>query len=65
MGELQSALDALAAEDLTAMPGPVLLERLGPLLVLQNRIAAEVIRTVRRCEVSGAAEHDGLKTMAS
>ena len=33
MGELQSALDALAAEDLTSMFGPQLLERLGPLLV--------------------------------
>src|SRR3712207_535269 len=31
----------------------------------QNRIAAEVARTVRKCEVSGAAEVDGLKTMAS
>ncbi len=65
MGELQSAIDALAAEDLTSLPGPALLERLGPLLVLQNRIAAEVTRTVRRCELTGAAEHDGKKTMAS
>src|SRR3712207_1677052 len=31
----------------------------------QNRIAAEVARTVRECEVSGAAEVDGLKSMAS
>src|SRR3712207_569935 len=31
----------------------------------QNRIAAEVARTVRECEVSGAAEVDGLKTMGS
>ena len=29
MGELQSALDALAAEDLTSMVGSQLLERLG------------------------------------
>src|SRR3954463_16680119 len=65
MGELQSAVDALAAEDLTPMFGPQLLERLGPLLVLQNRIAAEIARTVRECEVNGAAESDGLKTMAS
>src|SRR4051794_9265126 len=65
MGEVQSAVDALAAEDLKPMFGPQLLERLGPLLVLQNRIAAEVARTVRECELTGAAEHDGLKTMQS
>src|SRR4051795_248749 len=65
VGELQSALDALAAEDLTPQFGPQLLERLGPLLQAQNRIAAEVARTVRQCEVSGAAGPDGLKTMAS
>src|SRR3978361_1251159 len=65
VGELQSALDALAAEDLKSMFGPQLLERLGPLLVLQNRVAAEVARTVRECELTGAAEFDGLKTMTS
>jgi hypothetical protein len=62
---LSAALDALAAEDLAPLFGPALLERLGPLLVAQNRLAAEVARTVRECEVSGAAEVDGLKTMAS
>jgi hypothetical protein len=40
-----------------------LLERLRPLLVLQNRVAAEIARTVRECERTGAAECDGLKTM--
>ena len=62
---LTSALDALAAEDLAPLFGPALLERLRPLLAAQNRLAAEVARTVRECEVSGAAEHDGLKTMGS
>jgi hypothetical protein len=65
VGELRSALDALASEDLTHQFGPQLLDRLRPLLVLQNRIAAEVIRTVRQCELTGAAESDGLKTMQS
>src|SRR3954468_20163576 len=65
VGELQSALDALAAEDLTPMFGSQLLERLGPLLVLQNRVAAEIARTVRQCELTGAPEVDGLKTMQS
>jgi Domain of unknown function (DUF222) len=65
VGELQSALDALAAEGLTPMSGPQLLERLGPLLIGLNRITAEVTRTVRQCELTGAAESDGLKTMQS
>jgi hypothetical protein len=63
--ELTAALDALAAEDLSPLFGPALLGRLRPLLVVANRVAAEVARTVRECEVSGAAEVDGLKTMAS
>src|SRR3712207_6745383 len=63
--ELLAALDALAAEDLAPLLGPALLERLRPLLVAQNRLAAEVARTVRECEVSGAAEPDGLTAMPS
>jgi uncharacterized protein DUF222 len=62
---LSSALDALAAEDLAPLFGPALLERLRPLLVAQNRLAAEIARTVREAEVSGAAEVDGLETMTS
>src|SRR4051812_7643420 len=65
MGEMASTLDALAADDLPAMFGPQLLERLGELLIAQNRMAAEVARTVRQCELAGAAEFDGKKTMAS
>ncbi|MBY3554845.1 DUF222 domain-containing protein, partial [Modestobacter lapidis] len=65
MGELTSALDALAADDLKPMFGPQLLDRLGELLVLQNRVAAEVARTVRECELTQASEHDGLKTTQS
>ena len=65
MDDLLAALDALAAEDLTPLFGSALLDRLRPLLVVQNRLAAEVARTVRECEVSGAAEVDGLKSMAS
>jgi hypothetical protein len=65
VGKLQSALDALAAEDLKPMLGPQLLDRLATLVRAQNRIAAEVARTVRECELTGAAESDGLKTMQS
>ncbi|TFV66969.1 UNVERIFIED_ORG: HNH endonuclease [Bacillus sp. AZ43] len=65
MGELQSALDALAADDLPAAFPTHLLDRLGELLVAANRLAAEIARTVRECERTGAAELDGQKTMAS
>ena len=65
MGQLSQALDDLAEERLDGLFGPALLERLGPLLVLQNRLAAEVARTVRQCEVAGACEHDGKASMAS
>jgi hypothetical protein len=63
--ELLALLDGLATEDLAPLFGPALLERLHPLLVAQNRLAAEIARTVRECEVSGAAEVDGLTTMGS
>ena len=65
MGELMSALDALAADDLHALFGPALLDRTAVLLAARNRIEAELTRTVREAEVMQAAEHDGLKTMAS
>jgi hypothetical protein len=63
--KLLAGLDALAAEDLSPLFGPALLDRLRPLLAAQNRLAAEIARTVREAEVSGAAEVDGLKTMPS
>ena len=63
MDQLLAALDGLTADDLAPLFGPALLDRLRPLLVAQNRLAAEIARTVRECEVSGAAEVDWLKTM--
>ncbi len=65
MNELLTALDGLAGDDLTAAFGPQLSERLRLLLVAQNRLAAEVARTVRQGELAQAAEHDGLRTMQS
>ncbi|WP_448616846.1 DUF222 domain-containing protein [Modestobacter sp. URMC 112] len=65
MGELTSILDSLAADDLKPMFGPQLLDRLGELLIAQNKLAAEVARAVRECELTQAPEHDGLKTMLS
>ena len=65
MGELQSALDALAADDLHAMAAPRLLDRTADLVRARNRIDAELARTVRVADCAQAPEHDGLKTMRS
>jgi hypothetical protein len=63
--ELAAALDALAAQDLHAMFPAQLDERLGELICQANRLAAELTRTARECDTTGAAEHDGLTTTAS
>jgi hypothetical protein len=65
MGELSSALDALAAGDLHAMVAPQVLDRVAELVRVANRVAAELTRTIRHAESTQAAEHDGLKTMQS
>ena len=58
-------LDRLAAEDMKAMFGPQVLHRTRRLLRAQNRLDAQVARSVREGELTQAAEHDGLKTMQS
>ena len=65
MSELRSALDALAVDDLHALPDGALLERTADLVEFVNRASAELTRTVRHADVVGAAEHDGLRTMQS
>ncbi|RZU31868.1 DUF222 domain-containing protein [Blastococcus saxobsidens] len=65
VARLAAALDDLAGADLTGAFEPQLIERLESLLVAGNRLAAEVARTVRQCELAGAAGHDGKATMAS
>src|SRR5436305_3781222 len=65
MGELASALDGLAAEDLFGMSAARLLDRTAALVAARNRIDAELAPTVRRAELAQAPEHDGLKTMQS
>src|SRR4051794_23497108 len=65
VGELESALDALAAEDLDGLVASQLLDRTAELVRARNRIDAELTRTVRRCEVTQAAEHDRLASMTS
>ena len=65
MGELDTALEALAADDLFALPAPALLDLEAELLRARNRLDAELARTTRRAELAQAPEHDGQKTMAS
>jgi hypothetical protein len=47
VGELASAIDLLAADDLPGLPAPALLDRLAGLLREHNRVAAEIARTAR------------------
>ena len=65
LAELEAALDRLAGVDLRAMFGPQVLERTRRLLAVRNRLDAQLIRTVREGELTGAPEYDGQKTMAS
>jgi hypothetical protein len=65
VGELQSALDALAADDLHGLTAGQQLDRTGLLVRARNRIDAELARTVRTADLSQAPEHDGIKNMRS
>ena len=65
MGQLGTALDALADDDLHALTAPELLARTAELVAARNRLDAELARTTRIAETTQAPEHDGLKSMAS
>ena len=65
MSELQSALDALAAEDLDPMSAGEQLDRIRSLVAAQNRLAALLTRAVRTADLTQAVEHDGLKSTKS
>jgi len=65
MGELRSLLQALAAQDLHGLSQRETLERAALLLAVVNQASAELTRTVRHADTTGAAESDGLKTMQS
>ncbi|WP_245160989.1 DUF222 domain-containing protein [Blastococcus sp. CT_GayMR16] len=65
LADLEAVLDRLAVEDTTAMFGPQVLDRTRRLLRAQNRIDAQVARSVREGELTQAAETDGLATMQS
>ena len=65
MGELMSALDELAAEDLFALTGRQNLDRTTLIGVAINRLQAEFARSVRHAECTQAPEEDGMASMAS
>jgi hypothetical protein len=65
VGELEAALDALAADDLDALSAPHYLDRTRMLVQARNRIDAELARTTRRAELAQAPEYDGKASMAS
>ncbi|MCZ2839879.1 HNH endonuclease signature motif containing protein [Modestobacter sp. VKM Ac-2985] len=65
MSELQSALDALVAEDLHGLTDGAVLDRTALLVQVVNRASAELTRTVRHAELTQTCEHDGLKSMRS
>jgi hypothetical protein len=65
MGELQSALDALAADDVRRLAPRQQLDRIAELLEAKNRLDAQLARSVRAAELQQAAEDDGLKSMKS
>jgi Domain of unknown function (DUF222) len=65
MGELQSALDALAAEDVRSLTPRQQLDGIGEMLAARNRLDAQLARWVRVADVEQAPEEDGAKNMRS
>jgi hypothetical protein len=65
LDELLAAIDALGDDDLTAMFGPQLNERIRVLLTAANKLAAHLAHAVRQGELASAPEHDGLRSMSS
>ena len=56
MSELMSALDGLAADDLTSLTDRQKLDRTAFLVAVRNRIDAELARSVRSADVTQSAE---------
>jgi hypothetical protein len=65
VGELASALDALAAEDLHGLSDGELLDRMRGLVAVQNRVAAQLALAARAADLRQTPEYDGLKTTRS
>jgi len=65
VSELLSALDALAGDDLYAVPAGARLEQITELVQARNRLDALLARRVRNADLTRAAEHDGVTSMAA
>ncbi|MCZ2860019.1 HNH endonuclease signature motif containing protein [Blastococcus sp. VKM Ac-2987] len=65
MSELRSALDALAADDVSELGRREQLDGIAELLEARNRIDAQLARRVRAAELQQASEDDGLRSMRS
>jgi hypothetical protein len=65
MSELQSALDALAADDVRSLPARRQLDEIAELLEARNRIDAQLAHRVRVAELQQASEDDGMASMRS
>ncbi|MPQ98958.1 DUF222 domain-containing protein [Modestobacter sp. I12A-02628] len=65
MSEIRSAIDALTTDDLHELTDGAVLERCTELVQLLNRVGAELTRTVHHADATGAAQYDGMRTMAS
>jgi hypothetical protein len=65
MSELQSALDALASDDVRELAPRQQLDRITSLLDARNRIDAQLARSVRAAELQQAPEDDGMKSVRS
>jgi hypothetical protein len=65
LAEFEAALDRVAGEGLKSLLGPQVLDRTRRLMVMKNRLDAQVARCVREGELTGAADHDGQASMQS
>ena len=65
MGELQSALDGIAAVDLYALTPRQKLDGITAMLEAKNRLDAQMARWTRSADVSQAPEEDGMASMRS
>jgi len=63
VSELQSALDALAVEDLHGLSDGQVLDRTALLVAARNRMDAELTRTARHADTISAVERDGLRSL--
>ena len=62
---VESALDALAADDVRGLTPRQQLDGIGEMLAARNRLDAQLARWIRAADVAQAPEEDGVKNMRS